>query len=445
MVLVLSVLLARCLIERKHGATRVLPLTYVSRGTERAPGPTAAPQLQGTSDGTSDGTFDGTFDGTSHGTSQGTSQGTSPGITETGGTAADPATPLAPSAETYLIDEKLLREEADWLRSCQLPGGAIKQTPSGDRVIPYFANLAARTMAMIEPQWAKDYMNWYLEHLNLPDRWGLAGTIYDYGVRDGVLIPTGDYDSADSYASTFLSLVADYYRETGDTDFILTNKDSIDLVAGVVLALQEQDGLVAAKPRYRTKYLMDNSENYRGLLDWADTLAHIGFPGEAETYREAAERIYAGIQNVLFDAETGRYAWSLSWLGKRYPREGRWYPDGVSQVTLISCGLFSPESSEAKAIWEWFNSRFPGWEEGRKKDVFPWGEVAITAAMMKDHRRVRTYVDWARQEFIDGRRQYPWYILESANLLRMPQALAEQLPPGQPAYPGGYGLGTLAR
>lgn len=321
--------------------------------------------------------------------------------------------PLAP-----LFDAQLIEDEISWLKGSQMACGAIKQNPSGDRVIPYFANLAARTMTRYEPQWVKDYMNWYLSNLNMPDRWGFEGTIYDYKVDGEDLVPTQDYDSADSYASTFLSLVADYYRNTGDRGFVSENKGRIDLVAGVVLSLQEEDGLVAAKPKFRTKYLMDNCENYRGLLDWAFVLESTGYHDEAGSYKEAAGRIYEGMQGILLDKETGRYAWSLSWLGKRAVRASRWYPDGVSQIMIISCGFLSPESTEAREIWDWFNACYPRWEKGLKRDVFPWSEVAVAAAMMGDFDRVGSYAAWVKEEYMETGRPYPWYILESANLLR---------------------------
>ena len=117
----------------------------------------------------------------------------------------------------------------------------------------------------------------YLSQLNRPDRWGLSGTIYDYEVeRHGfaagseateiVMIATRNYDSADSYAATFLTLVSEYYYKTQDSELVTANLDDINLVAQVIVSLQDKDGLVFVKPGSRTKYLMDNAENYRGLI-----------------------------------------------------------------------------------------------------------------------------------------------------------------------------------
>lgn len=75
-------------------------------------------------------------------------------------------------------------------------------------MVPYFGNLAARALLPEYPAAVRCYMEWYLAKLNRADHWSLAGTICDYELRDGRLEATGRYDSADSYAATFLSLAA---------------------------------------------------------------------------------------------------------------------------------------------------------------------------------------------------------------------------------------------
>lgn len=315
--------------------------------------------------------------------------------------------------------------EIEWLISCQLPNGAIAQTPDGVLVIPYFANLAARQLAEVEPERCAVYMDWYIANLNMPDRWGLSGTIYDFSARDGELRSTRKYDSADSYASTFLSLVAHYYRTTGDADYVRNNKDAIDIVAGVISALQDNDGLVRVAPNSGTKYLMDNAENYRGLMDWADTLDSLGFSDEADQYRLMADNIKQGIETVLKRSGGDDYAWSYSWLGKRYPRRGKWYPDAVSQVFLISCGLMPPDDTRAQVIWDRFNQDFPRWELGETDDDFPWAEMAVASVMMNDLDRANRFLEWVAAEYAE--RQYPWHVLESSNRVKVESML--QSPP----------------
>ncbi|HHY34557.1 MAG TPA: hypothetical protein GX510_02790 [Firmicutes bacterium] len=341
------------------------------------------------------------------------------GINGSGENASNAGTTRSLNSGTDQLLADVRRDEARWLSACQHPDGAIAMAPGSDRVVPYFANLAAITLVRLDPSKARQYITWYLDHLNDPDRWGLAGTIYDFHVKDGKLVPTGNYDSADSYASTFLSLVSAYYRETKDARFVRNELNRIRKVSGVVLSLQDKDGLVRVKPGSQTKYLMDNCENYAGLMDWAKTLEALGETAEASLYREKASLIKQGIQSVLYDPSTGKYAWSLSRFGKRYPKQGKWYPDGVSQLSLISCGIIEPGSPEARTIWADFNSQFPGWEEGVKKDSFPWGVVAITAYTMSDLPRAERYIKWVLDQYASAGREYPWYVLESACLIQL--------------------------
>ncbi len=333
--------------------------------------------------------------------------------------AETPGTPGTPPPHQFL-------EEIQWLKECQLPNGAIAQTPQRSLVIPYFANLAAKVMVDYDPPWSARYMDWYLDNLNKPDRWGLAGTIYDFRVRDGQIVPTRNYDSADSYASTFLSLVSRYHQATGDDAFILARKDSIDLVARVLATLMDGDGLVRVKPNSDTKYLMDNAENYRGLLDWADTLESVGFPEDAVWCRTLAACVRQGIDEVLYNPKSGEYAWSLTWLGKRYPRRGKWYPDAVSQIFLISSGVVNRKSQKAVEIWDEFNRRFPNWEYGETGDDFPWAEIAVASLLMGQRDKAEEFCRWVRQEC--AARDYPWNVMESSNLIRVHEMLGVSLP-----------------
>jgi len=314
-------------------------------------------------------------------------------------------------------DIRYLDSEREWLLMSQMECGAIAQNPLQELVVPYFANIAAKTMVDIDPSRARAYISWYLENMNMPDKGGLFGTIYDFVMKDGGLVPTYKYDSADSYAATFLSLVAYYYHMTGDMEFITSNLTSIDLAAQVILELQDDDGLVRVMPGSRTKYLMDNSECYRGLLDWAGVLRDLGEEDQSKVYTDAARRIAGGIKDTLYDPERGVYAWSLSWYGRRFPKEGKWYPDAVSQADLIYCGVIPPSSPEAESIWERLNRQFPDWDRGDTGDRFPWAKIALTATIMNDTARAERFVSWVRDEYAESGRPYPWYVMESASTL----------------------------
>lgn len=231
--------------------------------------------------------------------------------------------------------------------------------------------------------------------------------------------PTKNYDSADSYASTFLSLVTDYYCKTQDKHFVRANLEDINLVAQVIVELQDKDGLVFVKPGSRTKYLMDNAENYRGLMDWSQVLEEEGYVDEAIRLRHVSDRIKDGIMDILYDPERESFAWSLSLFGRRFPRRSKWYPDGVSQLYLITCRVIAPDDPRALKIWHDFTSHFPGWETGIKKDKFPWNSVAVASLIMGDSSKSLDYLAWANQTFLLNGRAYPWHVAESANFITL--------------------------
>jgi len=318
--------------------------------------------------------------------------------------------------EAASIEEEIERETR-WLIACQMPDGPIAQTPLGEKIVPYFANFAAKTLVDIDPGRARRYMNWYLDHLNRPDRFGLAGTVYDYELSDMGWLPTLEYDSADSYAATFLSLVSHYLARTGDRDFVESNLDDINLVASVLLALQDKDGLTFVAPGSSTKYLMDNCEVYRGLIDWAEALLLLGRPEAASQMTFAAENVRLGIERVFYSAHRGQYAHTVSWYGKKYPKPGRWYPDAVSQLYLITEGVLRTDDQRAYRMWSSFNEQFPAWNECGTYDGFPWAKVALAAARMGDTDRADRFLAWVAEEFGQKARPYPWYVLESAHIV----------------------------
>jgi hypothetical protein len=132
-------------------------------------------------------------------------------------------------------------------------------------VVPYFANLAAIDLLPQDPERVKRYIEWYLRHLNYPDMYGLTGTIYDYYITETSEIPTYTYDSADSYAATFLFLAFLYTEKTGDYQLIRDNIQKLKDIAYVIAYLQDKDGLIKAIPNLRLKYLVDNIEDTCGL------------------------------------------------------------------------------------------------------------------------------------------------------------------------------------
>src|SRR5439155_8932023 len=85
----------------------------------------------------------------------------------------------------------------NWIASTasSLPDGAILFT--SDKINPYFSNLAAIGLTKDKKYYSqvKAWMQWYINHFNYPDKWGLYCTMYDYGVYGTVDTPLNDTDS----------------------------------------------------------------------------------------------------------------------------------------------------------------------------------------------------------------------------------------------------------
>jgi len=341
-----------------------------------------------------------------------------------------PAVPLraassedaSPAAEGDLSERMVLdwaqveEEEFSFLLSLQDENGIIAQTPKHLLSIPYFSNLAAIAL-LGDPRGhlpVRRYMDWYIAHLNRPDKYNLSGTMYDWKKVDGEWVATYSYDSADSYAATFLSLALHYSRETQDFAWAKENLESLLEVAGVLLELQDSDGLIWAKPRYYVKFLMDNAENYRGLRDAAELMRYVEREDLAGVFDTAAGRVAIGIERHLWLPDRQVYAWALygRWWA-RAPQE-KWYPDTVSQIYPVIFGVIKPDSPRAASLYSYLNSRYPAWSTGQFDDDFPWTVVSFMAALMQDDARAAEHLNHVHAENTARNRSYPWHSFESA-------------------------------
>jgi len=317
----------------------------------------------------------------------------------------------------------MIEKEADWIITAgQLSSGAIVTPyPGGKMIIPYYANLAALGLSM-DCTYAGPllrYLLWYLAHLENPDGWGICGTVYDYSFdAHNQELPTYDYDSADSYGATFLTLVRAYYEKAKDRDFLFSCKKNLETISEGIMSLQDRDGLTWAKPGYKVKYLMDNTEVFRGLSD----LAFL----EEEVYRDIewakllqikAGTVRKGIQDRLRWGELYLYAMGKRRLPWQKSKLSKWYPDAVAQLYPLWTGVIAPGSNEAKKIYKIFNQAQPGWPELEKADPFPWCVVAYVAALMGDKERVLTYLEKITDKYLRTGHPWPWHPLESGFLL----------------------------
>ena len=335
------------------------------------------------------------------------------------------------NAQNYSRD---IAETSAWLATQQLPDGAILYTST--RIEPYFANLAA--IGWLEdgtriPQ-VEAWMSWYIAHLNWPDRWGEYGTVYDYSVAGPTETSLDTFDSADSYAATFLSM-AEALWNTGDPGAQSFIKDTVgqynlNVIGNVITNLQQRNGLVYAMPTDQVEYLMDNSEDYRGLMDfarlagqaWADAAA-------ASWYTAHARAIQAGIQSVLYVKSSGLYH---PYAGSDAPNLKTWYPDSVAQLYPTVQGVIAPGSSRSSLVYAAFNQAWPGWVDlsFNSQDEFPWVVVSYAAFLAQDKSRVDRYIDTIQNRYLLANPMFPWpwYSAEAGWFMRVNAGIGARQP-----------------
>lgn len=320
---------------------------------------------------------------------------------------------------------------ARWIASQQYPNphlpsyGALKIDPGPAviangvqycRVSPYFANLAVlgllRAKAPMCTQVADRWINWYFAHLNpeaAPD-----GVPYEHfynpdGTGETTCAKPGDHslchynDATDSAAATFFSVLwaaRSAERSSGPFTFA-GQKQRTEVLASVLLKLQQSDGLCWAKNDYRAKYLEDNCEVFAGLSDLANLERDIFDDSQQATlYRQAAEKVRQGIWKEFYDSHSQLFHIAKFQMPLR-PNANldQWYPDTQAQFWPILFGVLSPADPRARAIistidGHWNGQNKPDWAVDTESVNSGWIESgsALAALLAGDSARVKTYV-----------------------------------------------------
>lgn len=262
------------------------------------------------------------------------------------------------------LDTRVL-EDITWMArhimGFQNPDGAIVLGGGGNRgrIIPYFSNLAVLGLLRAyelthTPDFltaARCWLEWYVRHMNAD------GTVFDYTGLYPDYKPTGDYDSTDSYAATFILAVWRYYRVTGNRDFLIQMYpyvvkafEAIDLTYG-------RDGLTFAKPGWPVKYLMDNAEVWLGLAAAWGISATLGDIAYENLFAFLADKTMDGLRNQFWLTGEGYYAMSISADGTRYTKMDTWYPDALSNILFLAVAG-SRDNSLDRDIFDMLYDRF---------------------------------------------------------------------------------------
>jgi hypothetical protein len=227
-------------------------------------------------------------------------------------------------------------------------------------VIPYFCNLLGLSILQKggNPEEVKAYIQWYFDHLNYPDKYGLTGSIYDYYItQDGTEKKAEKCDSADSYAATFLILLNEYCKKTNNTVLIKKNWNKINDIAYLIAFLQDKDGLTKALPDSDAKYLMDNCECYGGLAAYAEMCLLMG--KENIYYKKVQASIKEGILEALYDRKEKNFYWGISGGVKHKIDANIFYPDSFSQFFVILYGVLDGNGKiNNSELWSKYGEKY---------------------------------------------------------------------------------------
>ncbi|BEP14204.1 hypothetical protein acdb102_25150 [Acidothermaceae bacterium B102] len=254
--------------------------------------------------------------------------------------------------------------DAAWIRQGQLPDGALAWYVDRQRINPYLGNYAAIGLAeaykvthtTADLTAASAWLAWYAAHENA------QGFVTDYTVSTtGVETSTGDMDSTDAYAGTFLLAVRAVSRAGGNVKSLSAG------VHGAVTAIeatQDSDGLTWAKPTWQVKYLMDESEVYAGLRAAADLGTTLGDRALRTRASTDASAVATGVSG-LWDPSTQAYDWARDGGSQVATNWANLYSDSMEQAWASTFGVASPTAGLMTTL----DADHPLWDQPGASDT----------------------------------------------------------------------------
>ncbi len=316
----------------------------------------------------------------------------------------------------------IITNQCNFILDNQLSDGAFTMSANrgvhGYKIVPYFNNIAARALlenpTIVNIKAVKNWISWYIIHLNAD------GSVYDYYAThfsgSATITATYDFDSIDSYAATFLTLVRKLCEVSPvDTTWVTINYSAQLLKIGEALfSMMENDGLTIAKPTYKIKYTMDNAEVNEGIADMVWLSQKIIIGGDPMRWQTLLAKNTNGIETDLWGGSNVKY---FMYKGGPVANWSVFYADATCQLYPIWCGVILANSMRAKSLWDSFNSNYPDWSTGKIYDAggYPWTVICYVAAIMLDKTKANNYLSYV-ESFIDKGIQPTtnWYNLEAA-------------------------------
>lgn len=326
-----------------------------------------------------------------------------------------------PSAELRAI----VRADADWLMQATAPDGSIGTWIDRAWLVPYRSNFAAIGLARAtavtgDPRYAAAawrWLSWYAAHMDS------RGFVTDYQWRSGAWHSTGDMDSTDAYATTFMLAVHETLRATGDLARLNGLRPALHKALDALAATATGDGLHFAKPTYPIKYVMDEAENFAGLNAAAALGAILGDSILESRARSDAGRLKAAFGKFWNPVERG-YDWALDGYDRHTPIVwGQMYASDIAQAWAIAFGLV--EGKAAADLFARFQAAQPNWDRPFETTQYPWGPgrvdywpvAALAAKRAGDPGRGALGAKRIRDAALSVNRYWPYTTAEAGEMI----------------------------
>jgi len=193
----------------------------------------------------------------------------------------------------------------------------------------------------------------YISLLNYPDQYGLTGTMNNYDINSkGIWLKQKSYDSADSYAASFLILLRDYYAKGGKLTLTKAEISKVEDIAWVILLMQLPDGTIKAKPDSEICYLMNNCEDLAGIYAYQHLAEYIPLSKKAR-FNLAGISLKKTLGMQWKDGE--QFYWAISGQEQWKCNIQKIYPDRLAQLYPIAYGLLNDKPKFRNQIWTQFS------------------------------------------------------------------------------------------
>ncbi|MEN6384263.1 MAG: hypothetical protein ABFD79_03605 [Phycisphaerales bacterium] len=252
---------------------------------------------------------------------------------------------------------------------------------------------------------AKKFIDFWFQYQNKEkDRFGVVGTFYDkyidsktgeiknfyYDEKESVSNKGGPgYDASDADGPAIAWTAWQYYKLTGDREFLEQYRENFKLILKSMQAtMDSNDCLTWCHPNWPVKYLMDVCEVWAFLNSLENIFTELQENQLASDCHKWQEGIRNTINSKWWNAEKKWYYWYQDNGGNQNKDIDwhKWYPDAAEQIWPLLWSVTSPSQNETKIMWDEFSKNVPNWP----KTAIDWPMFAYIAAMMNDYDKAST-------------------------------------------------------